>query len=101
MKNKEFKLGDHILVQGNRGTVESITNMVEYNAKYDGKDLRNYVLSDEQANNMLIKGYELTATGRTATYFKVNFDSEELLKNTGYNHGTYGCIDEYEMYGTW
>ena len=68
MKNSEFKVGDNIIVQGNREKIAEIENV-------------------------------FTETGRTATYFKVYFLGADL-KGTGYDGGWYGCIDDYEMYGT-
>ena len=78
MNNKNFKVGSHILVQGNMGIVEEITNCVEYKVSYGYEDCGERILTEEQTQDMLERGYKLTATGRTATYFKVNFENEFL-----------------------
>lgn len=101
MKNSEFKVGSHILVQGNRGIVENITRCKEYDATLTGLCRDTYVLTDENYKKMAEDWKGLKPTGRTATYFTVSFDTEDRLKNTTYNHGTYGCLDEFENYGTW
>lgn len=102
MKNSEFTVGSHILVYGNKGIVESITRCKEYKASINSKlCISEYVLTEEDASDMRNRGYELIPTGRTETHFKVSFDTEEHLKNTSYNHAVYGCLDEFENYGTW
>lgn len=99
MNNKNFKVGDHILVQGNKGVVEELCYSKEYKCKnlFSGTK----ILTDETKENLIAKGYELEPTGRTHTSFKVDFKNEESLKNTTFNHGWYGCLDEFEMYGIW
>lgn len=103
MKNSEFTVGSHILVHGNKGIVEGITRCKEYKALLFNRQLckSEYVLTEEDASDMRNRGYELIPTGRTATYFTVSFDTEEYLNNTSYNHAQYGCLDEFENYGTW
>lgn len=101
MKNSEFKIGSHITVYGNKGIVENITKCKEYECSYNNKKIDTSVYTEEAVEAMRKKGYILIETGRTATYFTVDFESEKQLKNTAYDHGCYGCIDEYENYGTW
>lgn len=99
MRNKDFSVGDHITVYGFKGIVEKILNCKEY--KVDRLCRDTMVISDEEAKELENKGYTLVETGRTATYFTISFDTDEGLKNTSYNHGSYGCLDEFENYGTW
>lgn len=101
MKNKHFKVGDHILVYGNKGIVKEIYNCKEYKVEYKTTYVDTTCYSDENIKHMIAKGYTVTPTGRTATYFKVKFLSETGLENTAYDNGEYGCLDEYESYGTW
>ena len=102
MNNKDFKVGDGIVVQGYRGTVTSVTRVNEYTIAYDGKELPHSGCYDEQsADEMRKRGYTVTPTGRTATYFTVDFSGEPQLKGTAYDGGCYGCLDEYECYGKW
>lgn len=103
MLNKEFKIGSHIVVHGYKGIVEEITNCKEYKMDYKGRVMGNglAILSDANAEETIAKGYTLIPTGRTATYFTVSFENEPSLKKTSYNGGSYGCLDEFENYGTW
>ena len=102
MKNSEFKIGSHITVCGNRGIVENIVNYKEYICIYNGKKIdRKLLYTKEEAEEKLKNGYTLIATGRTATYFKLDFSNEKQLKNTVYDHSYYGCVDDYENYDTW
>ena len=102
MKNKDFRIGDNILVCGNKGIIAEINNFCEYYIEYNGKPVNDgkTFLTDEDAIETIKNGYTLKPTGKTATYFKVNF-IEESLKNTCYDGGFYGCLDEFENYGTW
>lgn len=102
MNNKSFKVGDNIIVSGFRGVVESISNCNEYRVSYNGKVLGNglEVFDATTAEACRAKGYTLEPTGRTATYFTVCFDDNDELKNSSYNHGTFGCLDDFENYGT-
>lgn len=102
MYNKEYKIGSHISIHGYNGIVEKIINCKEYEVSYKNNLIdKQMILSDENVKAMLQKEYALKSTGRTATYFIVSFNNEESLKNTAYNGGCYGCLDEYEEYGTW
>ena len=103
MKNSEFKIGSHIMVQGYKGVVEEIYTYKEYKVDFEGKILGNglELVDDDNAENMKAKGYNLVPTGRTGTYFKVSFKDEENIKDTVYDNGTYGCIDDFEEFGTW
>lgn len=103
MKNKDFKINDNIIVQGYKGKILEITNCLQYEILYDGKPVYNglTVVTEETAKEMVSRGYTLTPTGETATYFKVKFNDTENVKNTAYDGGTYGCLDKYEMYGTY
>lgn len=101
MQNSEFEIGSHIIVHGNRGIVESITKCKEYTCIYNSKKIDKALLcTKEEAETLRKDGYTLIATGRTATYFKIDFSLEKQLKNTAYNHTYYGCVDEYENYDT-
>ena len=100
MKNSEFKVGSHILVQGHKGIVEEITRQKECKYFYKGKEGETVCLEDNQIEDMIQRGFVVEETGRTRTLFKIEFVDE--LKHWGqYNHGTYGCLDDYEEYGTW
>lgn len=103
MKNSEFRVGSHISVYGNHGIVKAIERLKEYKVDYMGQVIGNglNVLSDESVERMRAKGYTCEPTGRTATYFTVSFETEESLKGTSYDGGTYGCLDEFGDYGTW
>lgn len=104
MENKYFNVGDHISVYGNKGIITGITHCKEYNISFNGKPLRGNgleVLTDDAAAATKKNGYTLIETGRTATYFKVDFSNEESLKGTVYDGGEYGCLDDFENYGTW
>lgn len=101
MRNSEFKIGDHILVVGNRGIVKDICKCKEVKYGFNGKNCGVQTMTDENIADIIEKGYSVEYTGRTATYFTVSFDTEESLKNTAYDNGTYGCIDDFENFGTW
>lgn len=103
MKNKDFRINDNIIVQGYRGKIINITNCIEYKISYNNEIIGNglTVLTIENAEETIKKGYTLTPTGRTATYFQVKFNDDEDIKNTAYDSGTYGCIDDFECFGTY
>lgn len=103
MKNKDFRIGDNIIVHGYKGKIIEITNCLQYEISYNGKLVHNglTVMTDEAAQKTIENGYTLIPTGETATYFKVKFNNDEDIKNTAYDNGTYGCLDKYEMYQTY
>lgn len=103
MKNKDFKVNDNIIVQGYKGKIIEIINCLQYEISYNGKPVHNglTVMTNEAAQKTIANGYTLIPTGKTATYFKVKFNDNENIKNTVYDNGTYGCLDDYEMYGTY
>lgn len=103
MKNKDFRIGDNIIIHGYKGKIIEITNCLQYEISYNGKPVSNglTVITDEAARETISNGYTLIPTGETATYFKVKFNDTEDIKNTVYDNATYGCLDKYEMYGTY
>lgn len=101
MKNSELKVGSHITICGNKGIVEKVTKCKEYEYSYKDHVIGTSVFTDEAVKVMEEKGYTLVYTGRTATYFDVDFSNDSRVKGTPYDHGCYGCVDEYENYGTW
>ena len=103
MKNTEFRIGDHIAVYGNKGIVRDIEHLKEYELSYNGQKIGNgrAVMTDENAADTAARGYTVTPTGRTATYFTVTFENEPGLAGTHYDGGVYGCLDGFENYGTW
>lgn len=64
---KTIKVGDTVIVQGNKGRVEEVNH------------IRN-------------------SNGEPATYIKVDFAGCYLENYGQYNHGWYGCLDEYFNY---
>ena len=80
MKNKDFRIGDNIIVHGYKGKIIEITNCLQYEISYNGKPVSNglTVITDEAARETISNGYTLIPTGETATYFKVKFRSKFL-----------------------
>lgn len=101
MNNKEIKVGGHVTVCGYRGIVTSVDHLAEYQIGYDGKPVDTGCYGAEQVKDMVSRGYTATPTGRTGTYFTVDFSNEPSLKGTPYDGGCYGCLDDFECYGTW
>lgn len=101
MNNKEIKVGSHVAIYGYRGIVTSVEHLGEYHIEYDGKDVDTGCYSTLSVEDMRSRGYTVTATGRTGTYFTVDFSGEPSLKGTAYDGGHYGCLDDFECYGTW
>lgn len=100
MLNKDFKVGSHITIWGNRGIVEEVERRKEFKYSYEGEFCGTACWNDEQAEEVRQRGYTVEETGRTYSSFKVEFVDD--LKHWGqYNHGHYGCLDEFECYGTW
>lgn len=101
MRNKDIKVGGHISVYGNRGIVTSVEHLNEYDIKYNGKEVDTGCYREDAVESMRSRGYTVSPTGRTGTYFTVDFSNEPSLKGTPYDGGSYGCLDDFECYGTW
>lgn len=101
MKNKDIKVGVNVTVCGYRGVVTSVERLGEFQIEYDGKPVGTGCYSMEAVESMRSRGYTVTPTGRNGTYFTVDFSGEPSLKGTAYDGGCYGCLDDFECYGTW
>ena len=103
MKNKDFKINDNIIVQNYKGKITNIINCKQYEISYNGEKVNNglTVLTDTAARKTIENGYTLKPTGKTATYFTVKFNDNEDIKHTVYDNAVYGCLDEFETYGTY
>ena len=93
----EFKVGERIRVYGSEGIVTGIHKELAGQLYYDGKPCGGEShYSEKNLKAIEPKGYTFEQTG-TCTYLQVAFDGD--LKNTAYDGGWYGGLDDVVAYG--